>query len=293
MLQVLVPVAAAVDPADLRRPEYLAHAPQQASVDPHELRLLDLVRLVEDAPDLVVVRPELGNDVAELVGDVELVGVEEEEDEVGPLRKPLHHVGEVVAPGNPLLLPAQHSRAVDDGDALEQLRGGDASLELVEEGRAEVRKAAKGQLRDDGQGVALDDLVLLPVHNGYELVGGRLGTDVRGGIRTSKEVRDESRFAGGVLSDEEDGGLGLNLAVRDRRVVKGREQESRLYWTQLLVIQRFETFYHTSTCAIAGTRRSRHWLSRRACRRRRGRRRRIGGIVIRHLDELEGDLTRV
>ena len=29
-------------------------------------------------------RPELGNDVAELVGDVELVGVEEEEDEVGP-----------------------------------------------------------------------------------------------------------------------------------------------------------------------------------------------------------------
>ena len=52
--------------------------------DPH-LLLLDLVGLVEHAPNLVVDGFERLYNLPELVADVKLVGVEEEENEVGAL----------------------------------------------------------------------------------------------------------------------------------------------------------------------------------------------------------------
>jgi hypothetical protein len=50
----------------------------------------------------------------EFVGNVEFVGVEEEEDEVGPLREPLDHAHEVVAAPDPLLLAREHARGVHE-----------------------------------------------------------------------------------------------------------------------------------------------------------------------------------
>lgn len=53
----------------------------------------------------------------ELVWDVQLVGVEEQEDPVDPLGEPLEDTDELVAAVNSLLLTAQDARSVNDGDA--------------------------------------------------------------------------------------------------------------------------------------------------------------------------------
>ena len=67
-------------------------------------------------PDLVVVAPECLDGALELVGDVELVCVEEEEDAVDALGEPLEHADEVVAAVRPLLLAGQYAGRVHDGN---------------------------------------------------------------------------------------------------------------------------------------------------------------------------------
>ena len=52
----------------------------------------------------------------ELVGDVELVGVEEQEDSVDALGEPLEHADEVVAAVGALLLPGEDAGRVHDGN---------------------------------------------------------------------------------------------------------------------------------------------------------------------------------
>ena len=68
-------------------------------------------------PDLVVVAPEGLDGALELVGDVELVCVEEEEDAVDALGEPLEHADEVVAAVRPLLLAGQYAGRVHDRNA--------------------------------------------------------------------------------------------------------------------------------------------------------------------------------
>jgi hypothetical protein len=58
-------------------------------VDAHELLRVDLVGLVEEDADLVLVDPERVHHHAQLVGDVELVGIKHDDDQVGPVREPL------------------------------------------------------------------------------------------------------------------------------------------------------------------------------------------------------------
>jgi len=78
---------------------------------------LDPDKRTRRQPDLVVVTSEGLDGPLELVRDVELVGVEEEEDSVDAFGEPLQDADELVAAIDPLLLPAQDAGSVDDGDA--------------------------------------------------------------------------------------------------------------------------------------------------------------------------------
>ena len=67
-------------------------------------------------PDFVIMPPECLDGALELVGDVELVCVEEEEDAVDALGEPFQHADEVVASVRPLLLAGQNAGRVHDGN---------------------------------------------------------------------------------------------------------------------------------------------------------------------------------
>lgn len=73
--------------------------PHQRSVDPHQLLGADLIRLVQHHAHLVLVVLQGSDHLGELVGDVQLVGVEQEDDAVHALGEPLQHRGEVVTWG--------------------------------------------------------------------------------------------------------------------------------------------------------------------------------------------------
>ena len=63
-------------------------------------------------PDLVVVAPECFDGALELVGDVELVRVEEEQDAIHSLSKPLNNSREIVTTVAPLFLTAELQKRV-------------------------------------------------------------------------------------------------------------------------------------------------------------------------------------
>lgn len=81
-----------VDAHDLGRVDDLAQGPHHRAVDAHELLGGDLVGLVEDDADLVILALERLDDSLELVADVQLVGVEEEQNHVRALGEPLRHL---------------------------------------------------------------------------------------------------------------------------------------------------------------------------------------------------------
>ena len=74
--------------------------------------MVDHVGLVEHDPDLVLVPLHRLDAAAELVGDVELVRVEEEQDAVHPLSKPLNYSREIVTTVAPLFLTAELQKRV-------------------------------------------------------------------------------------------------------------------------------------------------------------------------------------
>ena len=69
--------------------------------------MVDHVGLVEHDPDLVLVPLHRLDAAAELVGDVELVRVEEEQDAIHSLSKPLNNSREIVTTVAPLFLTAE------------------------------------------------------------------------------------------------------------------------------------------------------------------------------------------
>lgn len=80
----------------LRGVDDLSQRPHQSAVDPHQLLSADLVGLVQHHAHLVLVVLQSSDHLGELVGDVQLVGVEQEDDAVHALRKPLQHGSKVV-----------------------------------------------------------------------------------------------------------------------------------------------------------------------------------------------------
>lgn len=80
----------------LRRVDDFAQRPHQRSINSHQLLSADLVGFVQHHPHFVLVVLERADHLRELVWDVQLVGVEQEDDTVHTLRKPLEHRGKVV-----------------------------------------------------------------------------------------------------------------------------------------------------------------------------------------------------
>ena len=68
-------------------------------------------------PNFVVMSSECFDGSLELVGDVELVCVEEEKDPVDAFREPLEDPDELVPTVDTLLLTAQDSGSINNGDA--------------------------------------------------------------------------------------------------------------------------------------------------------------------------------
>ena len=75
-----------------------------------------------------------------LIGNVQFVGVEEEDDPVDPLGEPLENPHEVVSPVSPLLFAAQDAGGVDHCDAFEDGAVDRGALEAVEKGPSKFGK---------------------------------------------------------------------------------------------------------------------------------------------------------
>ena len=109
MLELLIPERADKYFGALGHGQHLGDGPHEGAVHPHELLMVDLVRLVEDDPHLVLVPVDRLDRAPELVRDVEFVGVEEEDDAIHALGEPLQHPDKVVAPVRPLLFARQYT----------------------------------------------------------------------------------------------------------------------------------------------------------------------------------------
>lgn len=90
------PEGADVDPDHLGRVDNLPQGPHEGPVHPHQLLRLYLVSLVQHHSHLVLVVLEGFDDFRELIGDVQLVGVKEQDDTVHPLGKPLEDGRKVI-----------------------------------------------------------------------------------------------------------------------------------------------------------------------------------------------------
>eukprot|EP00968_Pinguiococcus_pyrenoidosus_P017560 scaffold1748_cov258-Pinguiococcus_pyrenoidosus.AAC.12 len=127
------------------------------------------------------------DDALELVANVQLVRVKQQKNEVGSVSKPAANFGKVVATSESLLLAAEHSRSVHDGDVAQDLRAklrafkptqarqAEAMYLPVEEIDAELLKAG---------GVSWDHALVGPVHHGHE--------PVRRGFRAHADTREVS-----------------------------------------------------------------------------------------------------
>ena len=66
----------------------LAQLPHERTINAQQLLGINGVRLIQKYPDLVVVRSQHVDRVFELIGDVELVRIEHDNDHVGTLCEP-------------------------------------------------------------------------------------------------------------------------------------------------------------------------------------------------------------
>ena len=113
---------------------------------------------------LVLVSVNGLNGAPELVGNVELVGIEQEDDPVDPLGEPLEHAHEIVAAVGALLLAAQDAGGVDHRDALENCAVHGGALEAVEEGASEFRERPELPLVVHRERISRYDLCVEQIH---------------------------------------------------------------------------------------------------------------------------------
>mmetsp|Transcript_5420 Transcript_5420/g.16414 ORF Transcript_5420/g.16414 Transcript_5420/m.16414 type:complete len:365 (+) Transcript_5420:5462-6556(+) len=163
------------------------------------------------------------NHPLELVADVQLVRIEQEQDQVGPLREPAHHLGELVAPLQPLLLPGEDSRGVHNVDGIQELGRHLRSRELVQELLPKLCQTGVGLVRRDRQGVAGHRLCGHGVGDDHKPIGGRLRPDHRGRVLLAQEVLDEAGLPHTVLPEHHHRRLCREiLRPHDRGVEEGK-----------------------------------------------------------------------
>lgn len=80
----------------LGRVDDFSQRPHQRAVHSHQLLSADLIRFVQHHAHFVLVVLQSSDHLGELVGDVQLVGVEQEDDAVHALCEPLQHRSEII-----------------------------------------------------------------------------------------------------------------------------------------------------------------------------------------------------
>jgi len=213
ILQRLRPKAPNIDPEHFRRINSLAQTPKQRPIHPHELLPIDLISLIQNTANLILVALKHVDGGFQLVRDVQLVSVKEQQNQVGPLGKPGHHLGEVVSPIDALFLPRQNPWSVHQGDTAQHRRGQLTPLESTQKAHAEALQPPKGQIGMNAQRVPGNRALLWPVDQAGEPVGSRLGPDPRAWKVPAEHVSNERRLAHAVLAHQHDLGLGVELAV--------------------------------------------------------------------------------
>ena len=208
-----VPERPDVHPAHLGRLHDLAQGPHEGPIDAHQLLRGDGVCLVQDDPHFLLVLLDALDHPPELVRDVQLVGVEQHDDHVCPVREPLDDGLEVVPAVEALFLSGQDPGGIDQRDTFEDGARDENALHPAQEGVSELLEGAKLVGRVHGQGVARCGLLVWSMHDGGKLVGGGLWPDAHSRKVSFEEVANERRLAGGVLTDKEYHWLRIKVSV--------------------------------------------------------------------------------
>mmetsp|Transcript_32619 Transcript_32619/g.103285 ORF Transcript_32619/g.103285 Transcript_32619/m.103285 type:complete len:223 (+) Transcript_32619:625-1293(+) len=208
---LLVPERAHEHSWHLRRSQHLPERPHESSVDAEKLLGVNLLDFVEQDADLVLVAPQLVEDGLKLVGDVELVSIEHDDDQVCSRSKPFDDGGKLVLPPLPVLLVRQHTRRVDQRDVAQQRRSARRPAEAGEEGVAKLSEAMEGRVLLHRQRMSRDDPLVVARHDGNKLICRRLRPDAHSREVLSKERTDERGLADRVLAEKEDDGFSIKV----------------------------------------------------------------------------------
>mmetsp|Transcript_57918 Transcript_57918/g.154333 ORF Transcript_57918/g.154333 Transcript_57918/m.154333 type:complete len:264 (+) Transcript_57918:616-1407(+) len=232
-----IPEGTDVHTSHLWRPQYLANIPEQRSIHSHQVGGVYLVRLVEDAANSVRIGTEHLHHLLELVGDVQLVCIEGKEDKVSPLCHPRANGGVLIVPPDTLFATREHPWRVDKRDLAEHLRRHGHGLKVAQESRPERGETLVGQLWETRGGTAVNQPLLLPVHNHDELVRAGLWPHVKVNAVPPSEPLHHRRLACAVLTQEQDLRSGLELLSGGRRHVKMAEVGEPLQGKDVSYIQ--------------------------------------------------------
>jgi len=180
---------------------------------------------------LLFVALERGDHPFQLVGDVELVRVEEDEDQVGARREPGRDRDKVVTALYALLLAGEHAGRVDERDLIQKPRVARRGLKPRQKRRPERREPRPRHVRLDDDRVAGRAAFVGAGVDDHKLVRRRFRADVRAAvILPPQQVSDERGFAGRVGAAHEDGGArGKVGGGEGGAAVKGREFVSVLH----------------------------------------------------------------
>mmetsp|Transcript_116601 Transcript_116601/g.308053 ORF Transcript_116601/g.308053 Transcript_116601/m.308053 type:complete len:277 (-) Transcript_116601:14-844(-) len=191
---------------------------------------------------LGAVAGEDGNTALELVRHVELVSIKEQDNHRGVIREPRNDLLEVVAALQPLPFSRQHPRGVDEGDALEHRVGHPCTLQSGQEAVPKGAQRREWEALVIHQGIARNDLRLLPVTDCHEPVGCWLGPDLRIRIQVTDQVLDEGRLPGGEGAHQQDHRPAGEVGGRDLWLVEVVELAGPLQRQQLLRVQLQQPF---------------------------------------------------
>mmetsp|Transcript_29198 Transcript_29198/g.62017 ORF Transcript_29198/g.62017 Transcript_29198/m.62017 type:complete len:206 (-) Transcript_29198:21-638(-) len=139
--------------------------------------------------------------------------IEQEQDQIGPLGKPRHHLREIIPPIDPLLLPRQNTRRIHQGNRPQHAARQLTPLEPTQKAHPESLQAPKRQIGVHAQGIARNGPLLRPVDQTGESIRRRLRPDSRTRKVPPEHVADETRLSYAVLADQHDLGFGVEFDV--------------------------------------------------------------------------------
>ena len=160
------------------------------------------------------------NSSLHFIRNIQLVGIEQNQNTISTISEIVNDLSEVIGTVQTLLLTRQHSRSIDEGNAVKDRRRDLNNLEAVEEARSELLKALEGEIRRDGGSVTGDHTLGVSIHDGDELIGSRLRSHTHTLVIALQQIADERGLTDGVLTNQKDHGLSLEVVVVHQSLVE-------------------------------------------------------------------------